>query len=92
MSKSITYTHSDGTVVEYRDNFPAPLTAQAKRDLADEIANRFGCEFQPTGERGMVALMVRPHAQGQMVSPIDACVAELTRRHVLPANLIVGGS
>ena len=65
-----------------------PMTAEEKRDLADKIAARFGCEFQPTGERGVVALMVRPHAQGQMVSPIEACVAELTRMGVLPARLV----
>lgn len=63
-------------------------TAQEKRDMADKIARRFGCEFQPTGERGVVALMVLPHAQGQMGSPIEACVAELTYYGVLPVRLV----
>lgn len=65
-------------------------TAEAKRDKADEIARRFGCEFQPTGERGVVALMVLPHAQGQLTSPIEACIAELTRYGVLPARMVTG--
>lgn len=65
-------------------------SAEEKRDMADKVARRFGCEFQPTGERGVVALMVLPYAQGQMVSPIEACVAELTRYGVLPARMISG--
>ncbi len=67
-----------------------PMTADEKRDLRDKIAARFGCEFQPTGERGVVALMVLLRAQGQMVSPIEACVAELTRYDVLPERMVTG--
>ena len=67
---------------------PVGTFAAILRDMADKIARRFGCEFQPTGERGVAALMVLPHAQGQMTSPIEACVAELTRYGVLPARLI----
>lgn len=65
-----------------------PMTTEEKRELADRIAERFGCEFQSTAERGVLGLMVRPHAQGQMVNPIEACVAELTRAGVLPARLV----
>lgn len=68
----------------------AQATAQEKRDKADEIASRFGCEFQTTSEPGVVALMVLPRAQGQHTSPIEACVAELTRYGVLPERLVTG--
>lgn len=60
----------------------------SREEKQDEICRRFGCEFQPTAERGVVALTVLPHAQGQFTSPIEACVAELTRWGVLPKRMV----
>lgn len=68
------------------------MNASEKSELADKIAARFGCEFQPTGERGVVALMILPHAQGQMVSPIEACKTELARCGVLPDRMVESGA